>query len=94
MKCDFELRERLCEDVRGHFFSRAVLDVDLLVGNGLSAVSDEMVADVNVFGPRVIVVICSEVERSLIVAEEGGWRVDAAEERANESSKPDAYFAT
>ena len=89
VECDLELWECLCEDVCGHFFHWTILDIDLLVRNSLS---NKMVAYIDVFGPHMIIVVCGEMEHSLIVAEKGGGRVKVPKQRANESSQPDAFF--
>jgi hypothetical protein len=64
---DFELREHFSEDVCSHIVCRAILDFDVLVGNGLL---NEMISYVDVFGPRMIVVVGCEVKGGLIVAVE------------------------
>ena len=51
---DLVFGECLREDVRGHIFRGTVLEVDNLVSDGLA---NEMEAYVNVFCPRVIVVV-------------------------------------
>jgi hypothetical protein len=76
MDRDFEPRERLREDVRGHIFCRAVLDVDFLVGNGLA---NEMESNVDVLCACVIVVIGGESKRRLVIAEEGSGSGRSAE---------------
>src|ERR1700677_2839541 len=63
---DFKFRERLREDVRGHFFSRAVLDLEVRVGDGLV---NKVETDVDVFRARVVVVFGCEVYCGLVVAE-------------------------
>ena len=51
MDRDLELRERLREDVRGHFFSGTVFDVHSFVFDGLA---DEVESYVDVFGACVV----------------------------------------
>ena len=70
MQRDFKFRERLREDVRGHSLCGAVFDVDLPVRYGLA---NEVETYVNMFCASVIVVVCCEVKRGLIVTVEGGW---------------------
>ena len=65
MYCYFELRERLREDVRGHFIHGAILHVDVSIRYGLAY---KMESDVNMFGAGMVVVVSCEAERGLVVA--------------------------
>ena len=86
---DLVFGERFREDVRGHIFRGAIFDVNNPVRDGLA---NEVEADVDVLGTSVVVIICGEVERGLVVAVEGDRCSDVAEEWGDESSKPNAFL--
>ena len=89
MDRDLVLGERFREDVRGHILRRAVFNVNNPVRDGLA---NEVEADVDVLGTSMVVIICGEVERGLVVAVEGDRCSDMAEEWGDESSKPNAFL--
>ena len=64
MHRDLVLWERLCEDVHGHVLRRAIIDLDVVVVYSLSYV---VVVNSDVFGPRVIIVVCCKVERQPMI---------------------------
>lgn len=89
MQRNLVLRKRLGEDVRGHIFSGAVLDVNVPVGSRLS---NKMVADIDVFGASVIIVLGGQMECGLIIAVEGGGGPSDAEEGFGQPPEPDTLL--
>lgn len=69
MKCNFKFQECLCEDGCSHNLHGVVFDVDLPIHYGLA---NEVETYANMFCVNMIVVICSKVKCSLIVAVESG----------------------
>ena len=65
MNRNFELRECLREDVRGHIFCGAVLHVDV---PGVNRLTNEMEVHVDMLRVGVVVVICCKAESGLVVA--------------------------
>ena len=89
MNCDLELWERLCEDVRSHFFCGAVFHVDMPVVNHLA---NEVKSNIDMFRVSVVIVICSESERGLVVTVESGRSWGRSKKGLDKSSKPDAVL--
>ena len=69
MAFDLPAWKGLGEDVGRHIVRRAVHDVDSGAHDDLA---DEMIAYIDVFGPCVVVVVCRELERRLVIAMESG----------------------
>ena len=58
----------------------------------MNAVSDDVIADVNMLGARVVCVVFRESDRRLVVAMEGDRVVGEVESFADESLQPDGLF--
>ena len=86
---DLVLGECLREDVRGHIFRGTVLEVDGLVGDGLT---NEMESNIDVFRPRVVVVVGGEAECGLVVAVEDSGSGKGSEKGLGQSPEPNAFF--
>lgn len=89
MNCDLIFQERFGEDVRCHVLSRAELDVDMPIGNGLTY---KMKANVDMFGMSMVIVVCSEMNCSLIVTVKNSGHGRGSEERLDKSSEPDTFL--
>ena len=84
---DLVSRERFSEDVRRHVLSWAIRDLCVPIGYGLT---NKMKTYVDMFSTSVVVVVCSEVDGSLVVTIEGSRCGQGTKERLHKhQEKPD-----
>ena len=75
--------EGLGEDIRNHIICGTISEFEY---SRVYCLPNEVVSDVDMFGACMEVIICSKCECGLVVAMEGGWSVNVAEQFANESA--------
>lgn len=79
------LGECFGEHVGAVVLRRAMRDVDFA---GFDAFAREVVADIDVLGPSMELRVVSEVDRGLVVGDEGGWTGGTVAEFREEGAEP------